>query len=152
FASGSRRLLPLGLGRKSPASPSRVRVGLVPADVAHRLVLAHRLPDAESPALPATARAPPEQRMLELLRLSECPALGGPVLSIRVTAVLHEGEELAVGDRKAVDEEGGHLGPMPWTLVVVGPRLVGAHLEGPSRDVDLPRENGTPRQRHLGGG
>src|SRR5262245_32217494 len=103
LGSRCRRLLPLGLGRKSTSGPARVRVGLVPADVTHRLVQPHRLPDAEPASLPAIARAAPEQRMRELLRLAKRPARLGPVRSFRVTTVLQEGEELPVGDRKAVD-------------------------------------------------
>jgi hypothetical protein len=40
---------------------------------------------------------------------------------------------------------------MPWTLVVVGPRLPGAHLEGPSRNVNLPHEDRPQWHPDLGG-
>src|SRR5206468_10741953 len=48
--------LPFGLGRKPPAHPPRVRVGLVPRDVLNGLVAREGLAVSEARSLPAAVR------------------------------------------------------------------------------------------------
>ncbi len=148
-----RGLLPLGLGRQPLARPAGVGVGLVPADVLHRLVERAAARGGRSAARPrAAALAPPEPRMLETAPSGAAPSPSAlPEALVVVAAGLDElaGRRALVTGAASI-QNGGKLDLVRRPLVVVGPRLgVGAHDErARRRRAPRPRR----RARPAGGG
>lgn len=148
------RLLPLRLGRQPAARPARVRVGLVPADVQHRLVVRHRLDHPEPPPQPLPGVPVPEQRGAQLVLPDHRPALGRPPAPVTVTAVLDERPVRAARHRSRVDDEPGNVPPVRGAFVVQGPRFGRrAHGERAAGHQDLggQRRGAGRRARRLRG-
>src|SRR5207244_1382940 len=96
--------------RQPRSGPAREGVGLVIADVAHRLVGAQRplAPKCEDRAI--GLQAMPVERGLPAFTPTYVPAFGKPQLGPLVAAVAHEREIVRVGDEparksKAVQED-----------------------------------------------
>ena len=134
-----RGLLPLGFGRKAPAPPSRVGVGLVPTDVLDGLGEVERRPSAEPENRPRRPTvASPELGVLEARLAAPRPAVVAPPAGVVIAVGVDELEKCPIRDRRGVDEEGVDVHLVRGPLVVVGPRLrVGAHHEGPAVDEHL---------------
>ena len=139
-------LLPLGLGGQPAAGPAGVGVGLVPADVLHRLGVGQRLEAAEAAAQPGAALADPERGSALAGLAAPRPALLAPQPLVVVAAGLDEGPVGGVGDRHRVDAEGRQVHLVGRPLVVVGPRVGRrAHRERAGRD-HAPRWSGPGRR------
>ncbi len=136
------RLLPLLLGGEPRAGPGGVGLGLVEADVLHRLV-GRDLLDVAEPAPRAVGG--PEQRPLEAGVEPVLPARRRPPPRLVVAAGVDEPLPLAVGDRHPRDAEGGQVDDVCRTLVVERPGLgvaVDAQHELPGR-----HQHGVGRQQ-----
>src|SRR5262245_59155799 len=126
-----RGLLPLRLGGKPLAGPAGVRVGLVPADVDHRLIECERNQTAEDQLAPALVVHPPPLGGIGGAALdSPSPRLGCPQLATAIAAVFDEAKELSVADRAEVDAKARQDDLVSGTLVVVGEAaIVRTHQE-----------------------
>src|SRR6185437_5470985 len=93
----------------------------------------------------------PVHRPLRAGALPPRPARVAPEFASAITTGLDEGGELAVGDRRAGDAEGGHLDAMRPLLIVedeaFGRR--GAELPRPARHVDVAGQGTGARERPL---
>src|SRR5262245_37803634 len=89
-----RRLLPLDLGGQPLAGPARVRVGLVPANVDHRLVGSEWHQPAERQLVPAAVHGlAPLRRVGDAALPEPSPAFRTPQVAAVVAALVHEAEE-----------------------------------------------------------
>src|ERR1700747_3010600 len=71
-----------------------------------------------SAVAPDVAAAFPKDGMLDSLLFAPCPACAGPQRTVAVTAVLHEVQELTIGDVLIFDTECGYANRQKSALVI----------------------------------
>src|SRR4051812_22646176 len=95
------RHFPLGLVRQAGASPARVRVSFVIADVTDGFVEIERLNARGGENADRSVRARfelPVERRVPSLGVQGVPSVGQPKLGARISTVAHELEILSVGN------------------------------------------------------
>src|SRR5437868_474812 len=119
----ARSHLPLRLGRQPAPRPFAPCLRFPPAHADDGVPRTERHDFIEHLLTPSPAIGDPEQRMLDSGAPAPIPSLGAPDFSPSISAVIDEGLELRVGDRRGVDAEGFQLDRMGPLFVVEDERL-----------------------------
>ncbi len=113
-------LLPLGFGWQSLGYRARIGARLVPRNVLYGSRRNEWLHASKFDRLPADLRAPPAERVFDLMLCTPRPALFGPPFTSLVAAPVEELEKLPGCHRRGIDPEGIDVHPVGGAFVVVG--------------------------------
>ena len=140
---GSRRLLPLRLGRQPSPRPPRKGVGLIEADMANRSRRIDGAPPGQGHDAPARRLFTPVERRGPALRLHPRPPVRQPELGAPIAAVVNELDPVGIGRQIGGQGKGLQPDSVRGPLVVEGEAVVArADLRQPALERDPAAQTG----------